>query len=231
MQTRFIGFLSLVCLIFTILWLVFLVAGISAAGPLETFDQVLDYVKKANAMYYITYVNAALVTVSAVMLFSVLYIYFRHVSPAWSVIGFVFIPVYGVMNLIVYLSQVTIVPMLIRQQSIPEYNTISHYVLRQAIQQWPESAVYVINNLAYAVLGIPSVIFGILMFKSISVIRAGGLLLLLSGIACIIGFIGIALQSTWLNKGSLAGGIIFLFALFPVSWGFMRSVPNEKMDY
>jgi hypothetical protein len=36
MQTKFTGWLSLLCLILTIIWLALLVAGLAGAGPLDT---------------------------------------------------------------------------------------------------------------------------------------------------------------------------------------------------
>ena len=222
MKTRCIGILSLICLVLTIGWLIFLIAGMAVAGPLETFEQALKYVEKADVLFYITYTNAALVTMSVVMLFSGFYLHYRHVAPEWSVIAAMFVPLYGGMNLVVYLSQVTIVPRLIELQSMVEYESQANFLLRQGIQPWPDSAVSVVNNLAYAVLGVPSIIFGVLMIQSTSALRSGGILLSLNGIACIAGFIGIVLQSPWLSQGSLAGGVIFLLALVPISIGFLK---------
>ncbi|MEW6405120.1 MAG: hypothetical protein AB1649_25270 [Chloroflexota bacterium] len=223
MQTKSLGILSLVCLTFTIIWLIFLIAGTGSAGPLETFEQVLAYTARLDGVFYLTYVNAALVTVSAVMLLAALYLYYSPIVPGWSVIGAAFVPIYGAMNLVVYLSQITLVPRLLQLQAMPEYQALSQFLLRQAIQQWPDSAVSIVNNLAYAVLGVPSIIFGVLMGKSAPVLRLGGILLALNGLACIGGFIGIAIQSAGLSQGSLIGGMLFLLALVPMSWGFLRS--------
>lgn len=192
MQTKLLGVLSLICLVFTILWLAFLIVYMAVAGPLETFEQVLTQISKPDRIFYVTYTNAALVTVSVVMLFAALYLHYKPIAPAWSVIGATFVPIYGAMNLAVYLSQVTVVPRLLQLQIMPEYQAFSQFLLRQAIQQWPDSAVFIINNLAYAVLGVPSIIFGVLMLKSAPPLRLGGVSLALNGLACITGFIGIA---------------------------------------
>ena len=68
MQTKLICVFVFICPIVTVLWLVFLIAGMAIAGPLESFEQVLDYVNKLGVVFYVTYTNAALVTVSAIML-------------------------------------------------------------------------------------------------------------------------------------------------------------------
>jgi len=48
MQTKLLGVLSLICLIVTILWLVFLIVDMSVAGPLETFEKVLTQISKPS---------------------------------------------------------------------------------------------------------------------------------------------------------------------------------------
>lgn len=81
---------------------------------------------------------------------------------------------------------------------------------------------YAFNNLAYAILGIPSIIFGVILFKQDSWKRLAGFLMALNGVACIVGIVGIALGNSLLSTGSLVGGILFLFALIALSWTFLR---------
>ncbi len=222
MQIKLLGVLSLTCLIFTILWLVLFVVDMAVAGSLETFEQILAHVNKLGVLFYLTYANAVLVTVSAVMLFAALYIHYKPIAPEWSAIGVMFVPIYGALNLIAYLSQITVLPRLLELQALPEYQVFSQFLLHQLIQQWSNSTISIVNNLAYAVLGVPSIIFGILMLKSVSALRLGGVLLTLNGLACIAGFIGIAAQITWLSQGSLIGGVLFLLALVPMSFVFLQ---------
>lgn len=222
MQTRLLGALSLICLVLTILWLIFFLAGKAIAGPLETLDQVVANVHGAPAFFYVTYTNAALITVSAVMLFAALYLHYRPISPGWSAIGVAFVPIYGAMNLVVYLSQVSVIPRLLQLQAEPQNQTLAEFLLRQALHQWPDSAAFALNNLAYAVLGVPSIVFGVLMLKSTPALGLGGAFLLLSGLASIAGFIGVAMQSAWLSQGSAVGGVLFLLALVSMSRTFLR---------
>ena len=223
MQTRRIGILSLACLVITLLWLAFLIADMVTAGPLDNFEKVLAHVNKLSARFYLTYINAALITVIAVMLFAALYVYYRPAAPEWSAIGVIFVPIYGALNLIVYLSQITVVPRLLQLQVQPEYQAFSQFLLRQIIQQWPDSAISIINNLAYAVLGVPSIVFGLLMIRSTSRLRLAGVFLALNGLACILGFVGISVRNTWLGQGSLIGGVLFLLALALMSIAFINN--------
>lgn len=222
MQTKLTGYVSLLCLVLTLAWLILLIVGMAGAGPLDTFERALAYVKPLSVMFYLTYINAALITVVAVMLFALLYRLYQATAPEWAIIGLVFVPIYGVMNLCVYLSQVTLVPQLLQLQSMPEYQALAPLLLRQTLQIWPYSAVATVNNLAYAVLGIPSLIFGSLMLKAGPLLHIGAILLGLSGLASIAGFIGIVTQLSWLSQGSLIGGVLFLLALAPVSWAFLQ---------
>jgi hypothetical protein len=220
-KTKLLGFISLFCLVGTVLWLVLLIWGTASAGPTETFEQVLAHVAKLGTVFYLTYVNAALITIGATMLFAGMYVFCRPLSSEWSAIAVVFVPVYSVLNLFAYLSQVLIVPRLLALHQMTEYQAISEFLLGQLIQQWPSSSVYVFNNLAYAVLGIPSIIFGAILFKQDPGKRLAGSLMALNGVACIMGMVGIALGNRLLGAGSLVGGVLFLFALGALSWAFL----------
>ena len=229
MKMKQLSILSLICLVVTILWLVSLIASMVDAGTMETYEQVLAHVSKVNILFYLTYTNAALITMAAVMLFAGLYLHYKSIAPIWAFLGIIFVPIYGTMNLLVYLSQITVVPRLLKLQTIPEYNILARFLLQQVIQQWHDSAVWVINNLAYAVLGVPSIVFGLLMFQSIPVLRLGGILLSLSGLASLVGFIGIVAQNEWISNGSLIGGILFLLALVCMSCGFSREKSFNRL--
>jgi hypothetical protein len=92
------------------------------------------------------------------------------------------------------------------------------------VQAWPGSAVNVLNNLGYAVLGVPSIIFGLLMSGESPSMRVAGILLALSGVASIVGLVGIVIQSAALGLGSIVGGVVFLAALVPLSVTWLRGV-------
>lgn len=222
LKTKPLGIISLVTLVLTIIWLALLIMDMKSAGPMETFEQVLARVAKLDAIFYLTYINATLITLSATMLFAGLYFYLKPIAPQWSIIGAVFVPIYSVLNLFAYLSQITIVPQLLAARHVAGYQSASNLLLGQMIQQWPGSAVFVFNNLAYAILGIPSIIFGMILLKHSRPLRLAGVLLALNGVACIIGIIGIILGNGIIGIGSVIGGVLFLWALIPLSLVFLR---------
>ena len=90
------------------------------------------------------------------------------------------------------------------------------------IQAWPGSAIGILNGLAYAILGIPSIVFGLLLIRGSAMIRAAGVLLVLNAIACFAGPIGLVAGIKVLEMGTVVGGFLFLLALFPLTVGFLR---------
>jgi len=98
--TKINGYLSLICLAVTMLWLVLMIYGEASSGQMDTFRQVLAHHAKLDALYYLTYINAAAITIVVTMLVAGLFIYCKDFSFEWSVIALVFVPVYTVLNLV-----------------------------------------------------------------------------------------------------------------------------------
>jgi len=114
MKTRWLGWMSLVTVISVTLWLILLIWDMATAGPMETFPQVLAHVQKGDWKFTLSYLNAGIFTTCVIALMSGLYVFCRSMIPEWSVVGLVFVPVYGTLNLFAYLSQITLVPALIQ---------------------------------------------------------------------------------------------------------------------
>jgi len=211
-----LGTIALICLIVTAVWVLLLIYLASTQGSPETGAQAVAYVANLDPLFYLTYGNAAMITLSATMLFAGLYIVLRADAPLWAAMGVAFLPVYSLLTLFSYVSQITLVPRLVALQ--PESNVL----LAQMVQAWPGSAVNVLNNLGYAVLGIPSIVFGVLLATRDVSLRLAGILLALSGVASLVGMGGIVVQNAVLSGGSIAGGLLFLAALIPLSVALLR---------
>lgn len=212
-MNRSVSFFALLTLVLSILWLVFLISSMAAAGPLDTFERVLAHVANPGPLYWLSYYNAALITLSATALYAGLYRVARQAAPTSAVIGLVFVPAYCAMNLFAYLSQVTIVPSLLPALQDPASAPAARLLLAQLIQEWPSSGVAFFNGLAYALLGIPSILFGLVFATERGALRTGGILLVLNGAACIIGVLGSLLGIPALAQGTLIGGVLFILAL------------------
>jgi hypothetical protein len=221
-RIKLVGILALIAMVFSFLWVVMMIWGTVRGGMVETFDQALEHVRNRDWLYVLTYANAVLITVSVTALFGALYAYLRPAAPAWSAVGIVFVPVYSAFNLFVYASQITIVPQLARLQSQPDTDGAGAFFLGQMIQAWPGSAMGIVNGLAYAVLGIPSLIFGLLLCGGSSLMRVAGVLLILNGIACFAGPLGLITGIPVLELGTVVGGLLFLMSLVPLSVAFLR---------
>ena len=212
---RTAGAVALICLLVTVIWLGLFVYDTATSGPVETFDQAVASAARLDLLEVLTYVNATLLTVSAMMLFGALYVLLKAKAPLWAAMGVVFVPIYGALNLFSYVSQLTIVPRLAALRPAADI------VLGQMVQAWRGSAVNVVNNLGYAVLGIPSILFGGLLARE-GGLRWAGILLAVSGGACVVGIVGVAAGSELLSLGSVVGGVLFLAALVPLSAGLLR---------
>jgi|YNPBryunderm2012_1023409.scaffolds.fasta_scaffold02547_4 hypothetical protein len=221
-MSKLVAFLALVCLLLTSLWIALLIADMASAGPLETFEQAAAHASRLHGLFYATYLNAALLTLAAVAFFAALHAWLQPTAPGWMCIGLVFVPIYGALNLVAYLSQVTLVPALVTLRLDPQTTATADVLLRLSLQAWPDSTIAFFNGLAYGILGIPSILYGALLWRRGGALRWGGLLLALNGVACILGVIGSLTGSALLYSGVMIGGILFLAALLPLAWGFWK---------
>lgn len=228
MKTKTTGILSVLSLISTMLFLIFFILDMSSAGPLNTFEQVLAHAARQSTLSTLAYANVTLLTILVTMLLASMYVLCKQTAPLWSAIAIVFAPVYCVFNLFAYFSQITIVPRLLELGAEKQYQMFTEFLLRQLLQSWPDSAVSIFNNTAYALLGIPSIIFGVILYKMSRRLRPGGIFLALNGVACILGIIGIVMQNAVLAWGSMVGAVFFLVSLFPLSWHFSRGIEPEN---
>ncbi len=228
MKTRSLGVVAAVSFVLTGLWLGLLIAGIARSGPVASFEQARAAAARLDTLYYLTYANAALITVAVSALFAGLFVHCEPAGPGWSLVGFIFVPVYCVLNLVAYLSQITVVPQLLALEQAPETQVTATVLLRMALQASPGSALSVVNSLAYAVLGIPSLIYGAMLARGRGLLRAGGVLLALSGVANIVGMVGLVVQNPTLSAGSVGGGVLFLLALVPLGPAFLYTGPRAR---
>ena len=205
---RIIRITALILLIQTVIWVVFM--GISSA-PIEPGWGDVDYLLWASergTAYLINYVNVTLLTIVVVVFFAFLYVYLKDGAEKLALSGLLLVPVYGVLNLVVYSLQISLVPTL-ATNALSNGESIT--MAAQLIQVNPSSVAGYFNGLAYAILGIPSIGFGILLYRSLK--KLSGLFLALNGALCILGIIGYFTGNGLLSMGILLGGIAFLVFL------------------
>ncbi len=222
MKTRSLGMLIIAVVVTTAIWAFLLIVSQISAPPTNTLHEKIVSLKNAGFLFYFNYFNAAFITLFNVAVFAGLYLYCRNYDPFWAAIGVAFIPIYGLGNLIAYLSQIFVVPDLVDLYRAPETAQTAQILLGFVIQDWSGSAIQALNGLSYAVLGIPSIIFAVIMIRQNSALRPGGVMLAISGSLSLLAFIGLAVSSSVLADATLLSGFIFLIALIQIGTFFLR---------
>jgi hypothetical protein len=222
MKTRSLGMLTIAVVVTTAIWALLLIMSQLSAPPANTLHEKIVSLKEAGFVYYFNYFNAAFITLFDVAMFAGLYLYCRNYDPFWASIGVTFVPIYGLGNLIAYLSQIFVIPDLIELYQDPGTAQIAQILLGFSIQDWTGSAIQALNGLSYAVLGIPSIIFAVIMYRREYSLRIGSVLLALSGGLSFLAFIGLAVSSATLANATLLSGFVFLMALVQIGLHFLR---------
>jgi hypothetical protein len=223
MKTRSLGILTILVIVTTALWLVILIPTQISAPPVDVLHEKIAAMEPLDFVYYVTYVNAALITVFDVAMFAGLIQFCREEEPLWSTIAMAFLPIYGLGNLVAYLSQIFVVPLLLRHYEAPGARPVAEVLLGLTLQDWPGSAIQTLNGLSYGVLGIPSVIIGWIFTRKARGLRISGLLLIASGGLSFVALIGLATANYELAAATLASGAVFLAALVPMAGFFLSA--------
>lgn len=217
MQRRTQLGLILVLTISTAVWVVLMVASVNQAGPIITPADALNYITQPTLLFRAVYINAALLTLINVIVMAGFYSWIYEKTEFWAPIYLVLTAIYGLLNLFVYLSQVTIVPRLLALYQVSEYRASVETLLLLFVQVWDGSFVAVLNSLAYGLFGIPSLIFGYAMVRYSGWKKITGILYVLSGITAMFGFVGVVLQNALLSSGVAISGLLFLMGLIGLS--------------
>ena len=224
MKTRSAAIIALLLTAATYLWVALMIADSARHPPVTNPYDAINYATGQDWLYTLNYANAALITILATLLFAALYGVFKEAAPNAMLTGLVFVPVYTTMNLFVYLSQITIVPGLVMvRATLSALPNGMDMIVALLVQLWPGSITAMLNVLAYAVLGIPSLIYGLEMLRRGPLMRAAGILLGLNGIAALLGFVGLVTQNSILMSGVIISGVFFALSLIPMTIALLRS--------
>jgi hypothetical protein len=222
MRRRTTGYLLIAVAVTTVIWIVTVIAGQATAPPVTTLEEKIAAIADPGFLYYLTYVNAAVITVFTTASLAGLYDRCRADDPLWATVGLVFAPIYGIANLVAYLSQVFVVPDLLALYRRPETEVVARTLLGLTIQDWQPSAIATLNGLAYAMLGIPSIIFGLLLAREPGKRRVGGWLLALSGVLSFIALVGLAVDRPALAATTLVSGVVYLVAVVLIGMDWVQ---------
>jgi len=210
---------SIILFVQTLIWIVFTGFSMSQVESTWTYTDYVTWASKPDFFFIGNYINATLLTITAIVLFTFLYGFLKNKYESYAMLGLVFIPIYGLLNIICYSIQISVVP-LIAGDSFDSPDKI--YFASHFIQAYSKSIFGFMNGMAYAILGITSIIYGVLMFKEFK--KLSGVLISLNGISCIIGIIGYIINNSILATGIMIGGILFLGALAAMAFEFRSKV-------
>lgn len=222
MRMRATGWLTVTVAVTTLVWIVLTIIMQTTALPPSTVDQAIGQII-LDGFYFANYANAALITVLSVAMMAGFYRFCQETETFWSTVGVLFVPIYGIANLVAYLSQIFVVPSLLTLRATPATAATAQILLGLTLQTWGPSAIAALNILGYAMLGIPSIIFGLLMARQAREMRIGGLLLALSGILSIVALVGQALNNPGLTFLVVVSGGIYFIALIPIARFFLTA--------
>jgi hypothetical protein len=203
----------------TIIWVIFTVISMSQVKREWTDAEYIIWVSKPDFFFTGNYINATILTIMVIVLFSLLYEYIKVKSSLLAIIGLSFVPAYGLLNLVCYSIQISIVPDLALHAV---KNSIDANILvAQLIQANAQSIIGFLNGMAYALLGIPSVLYGIVLLRKYKLLS--GLFLSLNGISCFIGIIGYLFHSQLLSSLIGIGGVLFLISAIVMIFDFGKN--------
>jgi hypothetical protein len=203
----------------TIVWVIFTAISMSQVKREWTNADYITWVSKPDFFFTGNYINATFLTINVIVLFSLLYEYIKEKSSLLAIIGLSFVPAYGLLNLVCYSIQISYVPDLALHAV--KNGIDANILVAQLIQANAQSIIGFLNGMAYALLGIPSVLYGIVLLKKS--MQLSGLFLSLNGISCIIGIIGNLFHSQLLSSLIGIGGVLFLISAIVMVFDFGKN--------
>jgi hypothetical protein len=229
MRNKTLGVIVLIDLVSLVGWLAGMILMNAAYGGISTYEGALAFARERHPFYYtFNYANAVLFSLLNTMVFAGLYAYLKRNTPLWAAIGLAFIPIYTILALFSYLSQLVIVPQLVNLLESPELQPAATALLYNLLQIYPESTLGYFDQFSYFILGIPSLIFGLALYRGGAPFRVAGVLLALSGAACLLIGPGVMFGLPALIAGpSMVGGVLSIAAFVPLCIGLLRGAAHE----
>jgi hypothetical protein len=213
--------IAILLLVSTLAWLFTMVWCMGTMGGVSEKIDYVQWVMKFKISFIICYLNATVLTVLCLALFWILFQVFAKLKRGVSEIALFFLLIYGTINLVVYISQFVVLPLLAHNIFETDLSSDDIDLIYNWIQIAPGTKMANANAMAYAILGIPSIIFGLLIVKHARTGKAGGWLLMANAVFCIAGVVGIYINNNILQLGTLIGGVVFMVAIFFI-WQMFR---------
>ena len=218
--------ITFILLVLLILWGIIAPISIAEIEQYQSRIEFVQFLTSASLIYHLNYLIATLLTFFIVAFFTILFLESKADFPLLSHIGFIFVPVYAVINIIIYSSQISIVPDIARYINLQGNALLDHWVF-QMIQSTYGTIFSKINAFAYAILGIPSICFGLTLCKKSRMGKIASFFLIINAVLCILGFVGLGIGNKLLSSGVMIGGFIFIVATLFVFLHYMRMIKGK----
>lgn len=202
---------SFILFIILILWVVLMVLSSREIDPNWTDLEYVSFVFHPTPVFILCYLNAVIFTCLVVIMFGLLYLYTKQDNRILSISGLLFVPIYGILNLLVYSSQIIVFPLLLRSFPVTAGSDTIYFIAQFLHKDGTVSGM--LNAGAYAIIGIPSVLFGILLYRRNIFGKIAAVLLILNAAACLLGVIGGVIDNSLLSSGVVIGGFLFTIAV------------------
>lgn len=232
MKQKTLGIIILVDLVLLLAWLaIMIVMGASGRMPTDFSEAVSFAVEEHWLFYKLNYANASLYAILNGLVFAGLYAMLKKDGPGWAEIGIVLVPVIVFINLFSYLSQLVLVPGLVTLTGEPDSAAAAEVLLRNLLQTSPEGALIYFDQFGYFLMSVPSLVFGILLYRRGRPHNWGGALLALSGVSCLPVGVGVLAGIGWLvDAPSMIGGVLMMSAFGVIGVNLLRDRPEEMIS-
>ena len=210
---------SILLFIMTTIWVVLTVISMSGTDPGWSDGDYVVWVADPDIYFSLNYINVTLLTLIVMLLYLYLFNYLKALNRRLALAVLLLVPVYGALNLFSYSIQIFLVPGL-AHAALEQQGDLTH--VSTLVQANSNSMVGLLNGIAYAVLGIPSIVYGFLLFRSYR--KYSGIFLLLNGVLCLVGLLGYLTDLSLLSMGVMVGGIFFLISLLFMAIEFKRNL-------
>jgi len=91
---------SFILLLQTIIWLVFTIFSMSQIQSTWSNIDYISWVSHPDFFFIGNYINATLLTISAILFFTLLHSYLKSYFENTALIGLIFVPIYGILNIV-----------------------------------------------------------------------------------------------------------------------------------
>jgi len=203
----------------TTIWVVLTAISMSGTDPLWGDEDYLKWVADPDIFFTLNYLNVTFLTLVVLLLYLYLFNYLKALNRRLALAVLLLVPVYGAINIFSYSIQIFLVPGLARS-ALEHQGDISH--VSALVQANSNSLVGLLNGIAYAILGIPSIVYGFMLYRSFR--KYSGMFLLLSGVFSLLGLVGYLTDQALLSMGIMIGGILFLISLFLMIIEFKKNL-------